>query len=560
MKYRGTYIPDDSVARDLAVREGAKAYVSGSISRVGGKYAIAVQLISAEAGEALTAARETASDSTDLIAAVGRASRTLRQRLGESLGDLRDMPALADVTTASVPALRKYTEGYRVYLAGDNAGAIRLFEEAVALDSAFANAYYLIANAYESIGEPGRSMAAKQRSMAHADRLPFRERAVSIASDAYGRYDYETAIREYGRLLERYPADVGALNNQALAFNDSRHFSEAASNWQRAIAIDSTIATLYYGLHTALVNQGKLPEASHIFDLIRARFPDNELLPVVAVQRAAAEQKWDEAWRLAVANRDKLRDTIQLVDTYEALAGIAMTQGRLGEAERLWRTQIMLSTRTESYGRRLFGAMQLGLLELRFNKQRARARAIVDSVLALQPLDSILPADRSYEALARFYSETGDVERARALLAAADTNNRALGRLMPAEMEWTRGVIALATGEANVAERELRSAATRHWCTICVLPSLGRAYEATGKRDLALATYREYMATPWLWRYENDAIEVGQVLRRMGELYELAGQRAQADSAWTALLALWRQADGSAAREVEEVRSRVRGR
>jgi tetratricopeptide (TPR) repeat protein len=197
--------------------------------------------------------------------------------------------------------------------------------------------------------------------------------------------------------------------------------------------------------------------------------------------------------------------------------------------------------------------MQLGLLELRYNKQPLRARAIVDSVLALKPLGSILPADRPYEALARFYAEAGDVARARALLAASDSSNRAIDRLMTAEQAWARGEIALATGDVRAAESELLAASREHWCTICVLPSLGRAYDAGGKPDLALATYREYMSTPWLWRYENDAIDVGRVLRRMGELHEAAGQRDLAVRAWNDLLALWRHAEGSAALEAGEI-------
>jgi serine/threonine protein kinase/tetratricopeptide (TPR) repeat protein len=554
MQHRGTVIPDDSVARDVALREGAKAYVSGAIARVGGTYAISVQLINADGGEALSAVRETANDSTQLIAAVGRASRVLRQRLGESLRDLRDMPTLEKATTASLPALRKYTEGFRLFVNGDRPGAIRLYEEAVALDSAFATAHSAISGAYAAIDEPGRAHVAQLRALAHADRLPFRDRGVMMARDAYARNDFLGTIREYTRLLERYPSDVAILNNMALAYRDVREFGKAASLWNRAIEIDSSINVLYHGLQNALVGQNKLEEARQVLDIIRRRFPQDALIPTVAVQHAAANQAWDEAERLAQANRARLEgDTIGLVDAYEQLASIAMVHGRLAEAERLWRTHLELSTRSESYGRRFFGALQLGYLELRYKKDAPRARAIVDSVMALTPLGDILPADRHYEALARFYAEAGDVSRARALLVAADSNNHALDRLMTAEHAWTRGEIALATGQVRDAETELLAASREFWCTICVLPSLARAYDNGGKPELALAAYREYMATPWLWRYENDAIEVGHVLRRMGELYARAGQRPQADSAWNRLITLWQNADGAAAAERREV-------
>jgi tetratricopeptide (TPR) repeat protein len=191
--------------------------------------------------------RETADDSTQLIAAVGRASRALRQRLGESLRDLRDMPTLEKATTASLPALRKYTEGIRVFVNGDRISAIRLFEEAVALDSGFATAYSGIAGAYGAMAEPGRALEAQLRALAHADRMPFRERGVTIARAAYARNDYQGSIREYNRMLERYPTDVVILNNLALAYRDVRQFAVAARLWNRAIAIDSSINVLYHG-------------------------------------------------------------------------------------------------------------------------------------------------------------------------------------------------------------------------------------------------------------------------------------------------------------------------
>jgi tetratricopeptide (TPR) repeat protein len=166
---------------------------------------------------------------------------------------------------------------------------------------------------------------------------------------------------------------------------------------------------------------------------------------------------------------------------------------------------------SESSSRRLFGALQLAYLELRYRERPAHSLAIVDSVLALQPLDDMLPADRPYDQLARFYAEAGELERARTLLAAADSNNRALDRLWPADRAWVRAVILLAEGDVRGAETPLREAADTNWCHICPLPDLARAYHAAGRPDAALATYEAYLSTPWLWRYENDAIELGHV-------------------------------------------------
>jgi hypothetical protein len=103
----------------------------------------------------------------------------------------------------------------------------------------------------------------------------------------------------------------------------------------------------------------------------------------------------------------------------------------------------------------------------------------------------------------------------------------------------------------------LREAARRHECPICVLPDLARAYDAAAKRELALATYEEYLTTPWLWRYETDAIELGRIMKRIGELHELRNDRTNAVAAYAKLLRLWENADGEAARERNEVQRRL---
>src|SRR5688572_15250730 len=167
---------NDSLARELALREGVKAFVVGRVSRIGTQWGLNVELVGAESGEVLAAVRETAADSTGLIGALDRASEALRYRLGESLRDLREFPPLAQEVTASLPALRKYTEGMRHFYGGDRTRAIPLFEAAIAIDSTFASAHLSLAHIYGAIDEPGRAEQARLRAMAHRDRLPFQDR------------------------------------------------------------------------------------------------------------------------------------------------------------------------------------------------------------------------------------------------------------------------------------------------------------------------------------------------------------------------------------------------
>jgi hypothetical protein len=154
-------------------------------------------------------------------------------------------------------------------------------------------------------------------------------------------------------------------------------------------------------------------------------------------------------------------------------------------------------------------ARQLAKLHQRYRNAPARALALVDSALAATPLDSVLPGDRPYDDLARFYASFGRLTRARELLAAARVNDSVLIREPGPARGWTRGVIALAEGRVAEAESELRQAAEDLECTICALPDLARAYEAAKKPGAAVTIYERYIATPWFFRYETGAVELG---------------------------------------------------
>ena len=548
---------NDSLARELAVREGVKAFVVGRVADIGGRWDLTVELVGAESGEVLAAVRETAPDSAGLIGAVDRASERLRHRLGESLRELRTFPPLAQEVTASLPALRKYTEGMRHFYGTERRRAIPLFEEAVALDSNFASAHLSLSHLYEAIDEPGRSEQARLRAMAHLERLPFPDRQVLIGSDAYARGDYARAIGAYTDYVARYPQHAPALNNLALAHRDARHLAEAESIWARSIDVDSSIIQLYFGLQSAQMLAGKFADSRRTLDLIGRRSTSNGLLLTVEVQDAAAQQDWEGAERRAEANiASKQGDTLELVDAFEQMAGIVMTQGRLDEAERHWRTQQILAAASGSWGRRLYGTRMLGLLRLRFRHDTAGGVDEVESALARMPLDRMLPGDRPYGELARFYAEAGDTRRARAMMQLA-RDTRPEGPDRDAELAWTEGAILLAEGRPREAEPPLRRAIQALRCTLCALPELARALDAEGDARGAIEVWERYLATPWLFRYEVDAVELGPALLRLTELYDARGDRSRAQLTRTRLLGLWRRSDAALQPVLADVRTRV---
>ena len=58
-----------------------------------------------------------------------------------------------------------------------------------------------------------------------------------------------------------------------------------------------------------------------------------------------------------------------------------------------------------------------------------------------------------------------------------------------------------------------------------------------------MTIYERYLTTPWFFRYETDAVELGWAMKRLAELYAARGEPAKADAVRGRLLQLWRRAD-----------------
>ncbi|HEX6250565.1 MAG TPA: hypothetical protein VFZ56_03935, partial [Gemmatimonadaceae bacterium] len=169
---------DAELARELALREGIKAVVVGEVNRVGAGYLLSASLVAAGDGAVLATFRENAADSTEVLAAVDRLSKKLRERIGESLRTIRSNPPLAAVTTPSLEALRRYTHGLEALdREVDDELGIALLQEAIAIDSTFGMAWRKLAVAYNNSGVGrDRVVEAATRAYRLRDRMTAAER------------------------------------------------------------------------------------------------------------------------------------------------------------------------------------------------------------------------------------------------------------------------------------------------------------------------------------------------------------------------------------------------
>src|SRR2546422_3943098 len=284
-------------ARELAQREGAKAVVRGQIDPLGRGYVVSAELLSAADGAALVSLRETAQDDGAIIAAVDRLSGRLRERIGESLKTIRSSDPLEQVTTRSLEALRKYSQGVRAGDAADMMRAVTLLEEAIALDTTFAMAHRKLAVVLSnSGGAQSRIAAAATQAFRHRDRLTAFERDLAEAY-YYTRVDYDPAKTEaaYRAALEQQPENGVALNNLALVLNGLRRFSEAESITTRGLAVAPTQWALYINAMQAQVALGKFTDAARTAALLERRASGNPMVRFTRAFLTSARREYDSA-------------------------------------------------------------------------------------------------------------------------------------------------------------------------------------------------------------------------------------------------------------------------
>jgi serine/threonine-protein kinase len=544
---------DPALAREIAVREGIKAVVTGEIARAGAQYVLSAQVMAAKDGEVLTAHRVTAPDSTRLIAAVDRLSGELRASAGESLRSIDREPPLERVTTASLPALRKYSAAVR---AGDHEGdsekAITHLEQAVALDTGFAMAYRTLGMHAFNTGKLDLVFKGYSAAMQRLDRLSDRERQFTLGDYyAFVKPDLPRATTAYEAVLEDYPNDREALNNLGNVYWGLGRLSQAESLYHRALAVDSLYVQGYSNLMLIQITLKKWDQAQTTYEQAIRRLPSVPYHRVVGIK--LAEQSGDYATARARARELLERfgaDPGWRAEAHRHLAIVAALRGQLMEAERHLREAMSARLKAGRINQHFAEVILLASLAAAVAGEPSRGVSELERALAQHPLRSLQPVDRSYLSLAAAFARAGRVDRARSLLAEYEqVGGPPYHRGGKAELELTRGHIAMAERRWPAAIARFQAAVAEAATPTFGLPDLGRAYDLGGQIDSAIAIYERYLDAPDVFDefpFNTDsgiALELPGIYRRLGELYRQRGETEKAREYYHRFAELWKDCD-----------------
>ena len=229
---------DEAGARLLAVREGIKVVLTGSIAPAGSGYTLTVTAIDPAADKPLVTSSEGASSKAEVLQVVGTIASTIRSALGDETPESVRLSAAETVTAASLEALQSYSEGQKLQINSKYDEAIAYYRRAIEQDPKFGRAYSSWAVSAYSLGRRDEADGLYKQAFALMERMTEREKY-----RVYGTYyltiarNYQQAIDNYSQLLKLYPADRAARTNLAFAYFSTLDFTRALEENRRAMDI-----------------------------------------------------------------------------------------------------------------------------------------------------------------------------------------------------------------------------------------------------------------------------------------------------------------------------------
>ena len=554
-------VPFD-LAREIATREGAKAVLDGSIEKLGQSYVVSARLVAALEGSDLATFRETAKGEDQLLEALGRITRQVRDKAGESLRSIRRSSELERVTTPSLPALRKYVEGsLTADERGDSDRGVALLQEAVDIDTAFAMAWRKMAVLLGNEGrERTRALDAVEQAYRHRDRLSEIER---LSTEGYfftrgPRPDPEKALAAYEQVIALDSLSTSALNNAGVIYTDRREFAKAAELYERVTKLPRSFGGAFTNLARVRSYLGDTAGVRAARDAYHARYPESgDVWEGDAYLLWATKdlQGLDTLGRRVAATARTRR---QLSTATGGLADLAALRGRPA-ASLDWATrgtQGELKVDPSALNRFYFAvdtARYLGVLL----ERPADARAVLARGMQRVPILSIPPAERPWRELGRFAADIGDPALARQAL---DGFVRDQAQSVPdpeGRIAFHRALVAFAGGRYDDAIAQVRVADDRKMINLRFAMILeARAFDLSDRPDSAIAAFERFVATPEP-DLEFTALYQAGSYKRLGELYEAKGDTARAIMNYERFIDLWRDAEPVLQPKLREARARL---
>jgi eukaryotic-like serine/threonine-protein kinase len=527
------------VGREICLRNGIKAMMTGSIASLGSHYVISLKAVNASTGDTIASQQVEADNKEHVLKSLDRAATELRGKLGESLASVKQFATpLEQATTPSLDALKEYSAAYEAHSRGNEAEAIVHAKKAVEIDPNFASAYALLGVSTINTGQETLGKQAIEKAYTLRDRATERERLYIDAHRAgTSQGNEEKALEIYEQWHKLYPRDTIPVINAALYYNTYvGDFEKAAALANEGLQINSQDTFSHMWLAMNYMGMGRLDEAKAINEAAEQKKVSGVLNYIVDYQLAYLKN--DSAGMDAVMQRIAGREFEPLFLQLKAEGEAAKGEIKASTATYSAAAENALKKGNEEMVANIHWEQSIDLSNLGYcNEAKQEANTALKEV----------PGGRSIERVALTLAKCGEGAEAEKLVEAVmkEQPQNVLAQFWLYPLVHALGLLQHGNGAGAIAALEPARKYERggswtrkkpYWVNY----TRGLAYMQTKEPDKAITEFQIILSNPG-WMPTSVLRPLAQL--QIGRALAMRGDTAKAKTAYQDFLASWKDAD-----------------
>ncbi len=527
------------VARQLCVRTGSKAIVSGSISNLGEEYVIAVSAVGCTSGDTLAQEQQEAGTKQEVLKALGKAASSLRGKLGESLASIQKFDVPLEATTASLEALKAFSMGAAIGGTKGDAESIPFLKRAIELDPNLALAYLYLGNAYGNLGQEKLHTENIKKAYALSARVSERERYKISALYFWLSGDLEQVRQLFEMWGRSYPKEVTPPADLAVIGVSLGQYEKAVTYTLDALRLEPNRTVAYSNLAQCYLALNRLDDAKKAIEQARSRTLETDFLHLPEYELAflkgdAAEMERQLAWAAGKPQMEDLLLSFQS-DT-EAY------YGRLAKARDFSRRAVDAAVRDNSKENAALWRVNAALREGEFGNTAAAKRDVARA-LTLAPGRTDV---RLFAALT--LARIGETARAKQLVKELERDHPSDTLLKRYWLPTIQAALEVNRNNSSQALSLLEPAVPYELATPSEL-QIGTLFPVYVRGQAQLMAHNGAAAAKEFLKFEDHrGVTVNFPLGALAQLglaraYALAGDTTKAKTAYQYFFTLWKDAD-----------------
>ncbi len=241
---------------EICLRQGLKAFITGTISNFGTIYVLTLEAINGRTGEILGRQFEQVSSREEVLNALGQAATGLREKLGKSLSSIEKYYIQVEyATTSSLEALKFFTLGCEQQNLGKTLESVPFYKKALEFDPKFASVYLGLAGIYASINQWKLAAEMTIKAFELRDKVSEDEKLhITFFYYSFVTGEIDKAIDTLDLWRKIYPSRVVAIINLSDFLERVGKSEKAVVAARDGLQLDNNNAVVYMNLAESLLS------------------------------------------------------------------------------------------------------------------------------------------------------------------------------------------------------------------------------------------------------------------------------------------------------------------